>query len=631
MEIAKLLEKVFPVRVKADPDPPAIVYHDARWVSLLPELLRIDRQLDVPFSNITWFDAYVRGDQSSGDRFLVIGLAPYSKVIRVGYPALSPDEFRFPGKSIDVNMRHVLIELMKNIHLVALSDGTIRFMQGNPLPVFPTQLMAHQHIASFSAMIGQKIPLRCGKCKKFTWVEISKIPLQPVRAKCPSCNSIFELRLPPSFDRDLEKRQQAQPAGDGAVFDFLPAGPRRDSTPASPGKTVPPPGIDVDLGDLLGPSSSPPPPPPLKPELPDLIQEQVTPAFTQQGSSPFSSAAGPKIELDDDFLKNLLPDEKPASPVSAPAPAVLSGTFGAGDGIPAEAAAIAAENIRTCHICGAAVGNEKICPQCFTEVMTGSFSFDGEFSAAESGMDIRLKDIPAASSIRVAPDLENSSSTPLPESGKEGEAPVTIWEERIWSIKAGEEVFENLDMKTIEQWIMEQTVKETDLIRKGETRWKELGTVPYFRNAFRQVRETIRLGSSSGAASFYPARPANRIIAMAIDLLIVAGTGFLGNLFVSLEKDPTLLAWAAKICAINFIPFLYLSFANGVMGRTVGKAITKTGVINTSGQPIGLLRGCLRTLVWYVTFGWGFLFIFADQRRQALHDRVVNSYVIQME
>jgi uncharacterized RDD family membrane protein YckC len=67
------------------------------------------------------------------------------------------------------------------------------------------------------------------------------------------------------------------------------------------------------------------------------------------------------------------------------------------------------------------------------------------------------------------------------------------------------------------------------------------------------------------------------------------------------------------------------------MGRTVGKGLMKLAVIDSFGKTIGLGKGILRTLVFWLTGGLGFVVALSNPKHQALYDKLVNCYVIQLE
>ena len=147
-----------------------------------------------------------------------------------------------------------------------------------------------------------------------------------------------------------------------------------------------------------------------------------------------------------------------------------------------------------------------------------------------------------------------------------------------------------------------------------------------------------------------------RLLAIIIDGLIifvpiyVIFFGLVGTSFSrSVEVDPItgditrgggLLAGAGLVymLALFIVPTVYYAVLNGSdRGQTVGKMVLKIQVRDASnGGPIGVGRGFVRSLVTqalsFFTCGIGGildgLWPLWDQRRQALHDKVANSVVV---
>jgi len=198
-------------------------------------------------------------------------------------------------------------------------------------------------------------------------------------------------------------------------------------------------------------------------------------------------------------------------------------------------------------------------------------------------------------------------------------------------VKIGDEIYENLDMRTIEEWILGGSVLATDLIRKGEAKWAELGAVPYFRNSFKMARDKVRLGGTDALASFQPATPLKRVIALIIDLVITGLLSLLGSVALGLSagEGEGLFSLLMSLLGAVLLPFMYLTFTNGVLGRSIGKRLLNLAVIDKQGNPIGLKNGAVRTLVWAFVIGW--FFALNNPAQQALHDKAAGSYVIQLE
>lgn len=105
---------------------------------------------------------------------------------------------------------------------------------------------------------------------------------------------------------------------------------------------------------------------------------------------------------------------------------------------------------------------------------------------------------------------------------------------------------------------------------------------------------------------------------------------WLDNLpFLNVIVNPTPLIWSAASTALFvFYHVFFIAFT----GRTPGKAFMGLRILTTSGGRISVLRAALRLLVGYpisfLLFGVGFLWVLADDYRQALHDKLAGTYVV---
>ena len=66
-------------------------------------------------------------------------------------------------------------------------------------------------------------------------------------------------------------------------------------------------------------------------------------------------------------------------------------------------------------------------------------------------------------------------------------------------------------------------------------------------------------------------------------------------------------------------------------GQTPGQMVTNTKVVRVDGKPVDLRTAVLRFLGYILcilTFGIGFLMIAGDERKQGLHDKIAETYVI---
>src|SRR5690606_22507768 len=94
---------------------------------------------------------------------------------------------------------------------------------------------------------------------KFIWIEVGKLPVNPVRTKCPTCSHQFQVQRPPEIDTQLSRYLSTTGTnlmpqqGDlllGATGEF-----RGKDQPAGMAKSD---GLDLDLEGILGPTPAAP-------------------------------------------------------------------------------------------------------------------------------------------------------------------------------------------------------------------------------------------------------------------------------------------------------------------------------------------------------------------------------------
>jgi uncharacterized RDD family membrane protein YckC len=80
--------------------------------------------------------------------------------------------------------------------------------------------------------------------------------------------------------------------------------------------------------------------------------------------------------------------------------------------------------------------------------------------------------------------------------------------------------------------------------------------------------------------------------------------------------------------------FTYSVFFTGYCGQTPGKMVLRIKVIRTSGAEIGYGRALLREVpgkfLSGILLGIGYLMVAFDDRKQGLHDRIADTYVIKL-
>ncbi len=123
-----------------------------------------------------------------------------------------------------------------------------------------------------------------------------------------------------------------------------------------------------------------------------------------------------------------------------------------------------------------------------------------------------------------------------------------------------------------------------------------------------------------------------RLVALIIDnaLLYVVTT------VVALQGTSSSTVSDLRLLAELVLTFLYFGYLNGVYGQTVGKRLLKIRVVDAdTGMLIGMKRGVARYgVVALLTMAFVFpalidgLWPLRDERRQAWHDKVARSLVI---
>lgn len=170
--------------------------------------------------------------------------------------------------------------------------------------------------------------------------------------------------------------------------------------------------------------------------------------------------------------------------------------------------------------------------------------------------------------------------------------------------------------------------------------------------------------------NYQTAAPARRVIAFLIDTLILGMVTF-AFLFLTMGKTPEKLQSSgdegrpslmdkyqffayfepmvmdetrdiyienflkkfSMEAAVGFfiIPFLYFVLLEGMSGATVGKRITGIRVRRKDGGKISIATAIIRhfgRIISTLIFMLGYLLAFIDGKRQALHDKVANTLVL---
>ncbi|QYD73274.1 RDD family protein [Paraburkholderia edwinii] len=103
----------------------------------------------------------------------------------------------------------------------------------------------------------------------------------------------------------------------------------------------------------------------------------------------------------------------------------------------------------------------------------------------------------------------------------------------------------------------------------------------------------------------------------------------LDDLLTASDPGTSLLVWAGLA---QCIPIVVTGVMWAVWGTSPGKRATRIRIVDAdTGRPMTVKQAMLRTLGYLLTFaicGAGFLWVLFNSRKQALHDRLANTVVI---
>jgi uncharacterized RDD family membrane protein YckC len=148
----------------------------------------------------------------------------------------------------------------------------------------------------------------------------------------------------------------------------------------------------------------------------------------------------------------------------------------------------------------------------------------------------------------------------------------------------------------------------------------------------------------AGGGEAAPAAPARRILAWAVDGLLVGGAGLaLPTILLSAAGALGAFATLGEALAANLgvvLPsaafvavaaFVYATAAHALAGATLGKWLAGIRVIGPDGAPPGLARSAARSgwaLASLLLAGLGFLPALVTPSRRALHDLLAGTRVV---
>ncbi len=117
-----------------------------------------------------------------------------------------------------------------------------------------------------------------------------------------------------------------------------------------------------------------------------------------------------------------------------------------------------------------------------------------------------------------------------------------------------------------------------------------------------------------------------RVVAVILDSIIFGIPSFmlqLGILFVTKMPSLTYL--------INLALVVIYVYMEGMIGGTPGKLILGLRIVNEKGDFIGIPKAILRyigKILAGIILGIGYLMVVFSEKKQGLHDRIANTYVV---
>lgn len=125
----------------------------------------------------------------------------------------------------------------------------------------------------------------------------------------------------------------------------------------------------------------------------------------------------------------------------------------------------------------------------------------------------------------------------------------------------------------------------------------------------------------------------NRFLARLIDAVLIGLIGYAINYTMLVYGgDYRALIAYLLIFLLNLAYFVILQAYLG--GQTFGKKLMKIRIVTWEGKKPTLGRMFIRDLfgsaACYFTYGIGYLMILWDRKRQGLHDKIADTYVVQV-
>lgn len=81
------------------------------------------------------------------------------------------------------------------------------------------------------------------------------------------------------------------------------------------------------------------------------------------------------------------------------------------------------------------------------------------------------------------------------------------------------------------------------------------------------------------------------------------------------------------------LSLVYFTYFHSVTGQSIGKGLLKIKVIQTTGEPINFKIALIRWGGYFISglaMNLGFLWVLFDKNKQAWHDKIVGTYVVEV-
>ena len=149
--------------------------------------------------------------------------------------------------------------------------------------------------------------------------------------------------------------------------------------------------------------------------------------------------------------------------------------------------------------------------------------------------------------------------------------------------------------------------------------------------------------STAGAAAAAKAGFWIRVVASLLDMLALGLLeSALGSLLIRISGlEPGFHSREGQMIMLTVAAFgvvlgyAYRVFFIGYCGQTPGKMAVRVKVIRTDGTEVGYVRALLREVVGKflskLILGIGYLMVAFDSRKQGLHDKIADTYVVKLQ